>query len=226
MFSSLEPCAIAMTFTPARPSAPNTRAATPGVPRMPSPTAATIATGTSMLTRSTSWRRSSALNIRSSAGRRRSAPSAGTTRQIEFSLEDWLIMSTFTRSAAGVSKTRAAKPGTPPMPAPRTVSRPRAPSDVVALTTPPSHTRAPGVRVGVDEQHVGVDRGGEHRRRVIGAAAPERGRHALRCGGDIPGDHGRYSVLEQRKEVLVHPHLGVVEERIGVAERIVGDEQA
>ena len=129
-----------MTLTPARPSAPKTRAATPGVPRIPSPTAATIATGVSTVTRSTSWRRSSALNMRSSAGRRRSAPSAGTTRQIEFSLEDWLIMSTFTFSAAVVSNTRAAKPGTPLMPAPCTVSSPSPPRDVVAFTTLPSNT--------------------------------------------------------------------------------------
>src|SRR5207302_4302 len=49
------------------PSAVKTRAATPGVPRIPSPTAATIATGRSTAIFSTSWRCSSALNIRSSA---------------------------------------------------------------------------------------------------------------------------------------------------------------
>src|SRR6266511_3390164 len=54
MFSSLEPCAIAITLTPARTTAPNTRAATPGVPRIPSPTAATTAIGFSTVTRSTS----------------------------------------------------------------------------------------------------------------------------------------------------------------------------
>ena len=64
--------------------------------------------------------------------------SSGTTRQIEFSLEDWLIIITETRSAAVVSNTRAANPGTPLMPAPCTVISPSPPSEVVALTTLPS----------------------------------------------------------------------------------------
>src|SRR5213076_1869049 len=112
---------------------------TPGVAaRVPSPTAATIATGRSTAIFSTSWRCSSALNIRSSALFKRSVASSGTTRQIEFSLDDWLIIITDTRSAAAVSNTRAANPGTPLMPAPCTVIMPRLPSDVVAFTTLPS----------------------------------------------------------------------------------------
>src|SRR5205823_4976358 len=132
MFSSLDPCAIATTFTLAFPRAVNTRAATPGVPRIPSPTAATMATGRSTSIFSTSWRRSSALNIRSSAPFRRSVASSGTTRQIEFSLDDWLIIITDTRSAAAVSNPRAAKPGTPLMPAPCTVSIPSRPTEAAA----------------------------------------------------------------------------------------------
>src|SRR2546428_3928663 len=88
MLSSLDPWAIATTFTLAFPSAVKTRAATPGVPRIPSPTAATMATGRSTSIFSTSWRWSSALNIFSSAPFRRSVASSGTTRQIEFSLDD------------------------------------------------------------------------------------------------------------------------------------------
>src|SRR5438552_1756786 len=138
MLSSLDPWAIATTFTLAFPSAVKTRAATPGVPRIPSPTAATMATGRSTSIFSTSWRWSSALNIFSSAPFRRSVASSGTTRHIEFSLDDWLIIITDIRSAAAVSNTRAANPGTPLMPAPCTVIMPRPPSDVVALTTLPS----------------------------------------------------------------------------------------
>ena len=44
MFSSLEPCAIAMTLMLLADSAENTRVATPGVPCMPSPTIASVAT--------------------------------------------------------------------------------------------------------------------------------------------------------------------------------------
>ena len=44
-------------------------------------------------------------------------------------------MSTEIRSAAVVSNTRAAKPGTPLMPAPCTVTRPSPPSEAVAFTT-------------------------------------------------------------------------------------------
>ena len=57
---------------------------------------------------------------------------------MEFSLEDWLIIITEMPSAAVVSKTRAAKPGIPLMPAPWTVMSPSDPIDVVALTTVPS----------------------------------------------------------------------------------------
>ena len=39
---SEEPCAIARMLMPARPSVPKKRAATPGVPAIPSPTTATI----------------------------------------------------------------------------------------------------------------------------------------------------------------------------------------
>src|SRR5919201_1515272 len=44
MLSSEEPCAMAMTLTPTQPRAPKRRPATPGVPRMPPPTAVTMAT--------------------------------------------------------------------------------------------------------------------------------------------------------------------------------------
>ena len=56
-------------------------------------------------------------------------------------------MSTFTFSAAVVSNTRAAKPGTPLMPAPCTVSSPSPPRDVVAFTTLPSNTGSPVIVV-------------------------------------------------------------------------------
>src|SRR5438067_1624157 len=184
------------------PSAVKTRAATPGVPRIPSPTAATIATGRSTAIFSTSWRCSSALNIRSSALFKRSVASSGTTRQIEFSLDDWLIIITDTRSAAAVSNTRAANPGTPLMPAPCTVIMPRPPSDVVAFTTLPSLSVLLGI-VGDEEtlggerlgfgagvvQDCGDDRGGDtfpvgHDRveRTRGALAQDRDALQERCG--------------------------------------------
>ena len=43
MLRSDDPCAIATTLMPAAESEENTRAATPGVPTMPSPTTATTA---------------------------------------------------------------------------------------------------------------------------------------------------------------------------------------
>src|SRR5439155_731855 len=70
-----------------------------------------------------------------------------TTKQMLCSLLDWLIISTETPSAATVSKTRAAMPGTPDIPAPSTVIRPRPPSDVVALTMLPSVASASEVIV-------------------------------------------------------------------------------
>src|SRR5436305_15339651 len=132
------------------PSAVKTRAATPGVPRIPSPTAATIATGRSTAIFSTSWRCSSALNIRSSALFKRSVASSGTTRQIEFSLDDWLIIITDTRSA----------------------------------------------HVGVDPKVVGLRGRGEHGRRIVRSAAPERCGHAVGRGTDEAGNHGYDAVAE------------------------------
>src|SRR5439155_17723476 len=147
MLSSLDPCAMATTLIFMRPRALKTRAATPGVPFIPSPTAATIATGCSAYTRPTSCRPSSAANARSRSRMIRAVCSAPTTKQMLCSLLDWLIISTETPSAATVSKTRAAMPGTPDIPAPSTVIRPRPPSDVVALTMLPSVASASEVIV-------------------------------------------------------------------------------
>ena len=64
MLRSDEPCAIAITLSPLRASAVNTRAAMPGVPAMPSPTTAITATPGRAATPSMRPRASSSRNAR------------------------------------------------------------------------------------------------------------------------------------------------------------------
>ena len=74
MLRSDEPCAIATTLMPPVASAENTRAATPGVPTMPSPTTATTAMPGRAVTLSIEPRAQFVAERRAQAARRRARP--------------------------------------------------------------------------------------------------------------------------------------------------------
>ena len=118
MLRSEAPCAIARTLTPAVPSAPNTCAATPCAPAMPSPTTARMLQPrlTSML-----WiwpSRNSGSNARRTTRSARSASTSGTAKQIECSELPCEIRITEIPSSRSAPNRRCAVPGTPIMPAP------------------------------------------------------------------------------------------------------------
>jgi hypothetical protein len=122
MFRSDEPCATAITLSPARASAVNTRAAMPGVPAMPSPTTAMTATSVRDATSSTSPLASSSLNARRSACTAGPASAAGSVNPMELSDEAWKMVDTDSPAACTAANVRAAMPGTPIMPLPETVT--------------------------------------------------------------------------------------------------------
>ena len=122
MFSSEEPCAIAITFTLCAASAPNTRPAMPGVPAMPRPTTATTATPRRAVTPSTSPAAISSRNADSRARTARAASASGSVKPIELSDEDWKMVDTDTPAAWTDANVRAAMPGTPMRPLPATVT--------------------------------------------------------------------------------------------------------
>ncbi len=123
MFSSDEPWAIAITFTPPAASAEKTREAMPGVPAIPLPT--TAITATPPLEEMPSMRpvASSSLKARSRAFTARRASPSGSVKPIELSDEAWKIVETDRPSAWTAEKVRAAMPGTPIIPFPATVTR-------------------------------------------------------------------------------------------------------
>ena len=100
MLRSDDPCAIATTLTPAVASDENARAATPGVPTMPSPTTATTAMPGRDVTLSMRPLASSSWNARSIARTARSASASGSVNPIELSDDAWKIVETDRRSAS------------------------------------------------------------------------------------------------------------------------------
>ena len=121
-FSSEEPCAIAMTLIPPEASAVKVFAAMPGVPAIPSPTTAKVATPPWISTPSISRRAISSRNTSSRPARARCALASGTLKQIECSDDAWLIRETDTPCWCTAAKVRAAMPGMPSMPLPVTVT--------------------------------------------------------------------------------------------------------
>ena len=122
MFSSDDPWAIAMTLIPACASAPNTRAAIPGVPAIPSPTTTSVATPGRTSTPSISRRAISLWNSSTRLARARSAAASGTPKQMECSDDAWVMSETEIPLRWTAAKVRAAMPGTPSIPFPSTVS--------------------------------------------------------------------------------------------------------
>ena len=100
----------------------NTRAATPGVPTMPSPTTATTAMPGRDVTLSMRPLASSPWNARLTARTARSASGSGSVNPIELSEEAWKIVETDRRSASTATNVRAAMPCTPAIPLPATVT--------------------------------------------------------------------------------------------------------
>ena len=89
-------------------------------------------------------------------------------------------------------------------------------------------------RVGAhDPTHVGVDAelvrgygGREDGGRIVRPAPAERRGHALGGRADEPGDHRYRAVAEARRELLCGARFRFVEDRVGVAELVVGDDEA
>ncbi|MNI51602.1 hypothetical protein D3C73_1063360 [compost metagenome] len=136
MLRSDDPCAIARMFTCARPSDSNSRAATPGWPAMPSPTAASTLTPSLTCTRCTWPAASSCENACTTASRPRAASPARTTQQIECSEEPCEIITTETCAWRSAANTRSAVPGTPIRPVPSRFSRARSALSVSPFTGP------------------------------------------------------------------------------------------
>ena len=134
MLRSLAPCAIARTLMRLRASASKSRAATPGVPAMPSPTTASTAMSRSALTSCTWPRSSSRAKASLSSDTARSAWRASTTQQIECSEEPCEIITTEIPARCSAANTRSAVPGTPIMPAPSTLTSASWPIAVMPLT--------------------------------------------------------------------------------------------
>jgi hypothetical protein len=103
-------------------SALNTRAAMPGVPAMPRPTTATVDIPGSTCTLLTSRRAISAANARSRCSLAARASFSGTVKQIDCSLDDWVMSDTDIPCSESVANVRAATPGTPMRPRPSTVT--------------------------------------------------------------------------------------------------------
>ena len=123
MFVSLEPWAMAITFTEALPKEEKNLPATPAWPVMRLPTAARIAKpgSPSML-----WiRRSSSswANSLLAVSHAFSISCSGTAKQMEYSLEAWLMRMTEMEASRMAEKRRLAMPMTPLMPAPSTLIR-------------------------------------------------------------------------------------------------------
>ena len=113
---------MARTLTPAPASAPNTSAAMPGVPAMPSPTTLRMLWPVSA---STSWicpSRSSTAKARRTVAAVRSASFSGTAKQIECSELPCEIRITEIPSSRSAPNSRCAVPGTPIIPAPSTLT--------------------------------------------------------------------------------------------------------
>ena len=148
MLRSDDPCEIAITLIPSLPSAPNTVAAMPGVPRMRSPMAATTATGCSKIS-STVSRCSSSSSVPLSALTTRGASAAVITKHMLFSEDACEIISTFACCSATTSNAFATMPGMPCIPVPLIVMRLTPRIDVTAFTpgmdgSPSTLTRVPG----------------------------------------------------------------------------------
>ena len=122
MFSSDEPWAIAITFTPPAARAEKTRAEMPGVPAIPLPTTATTATSPRDVMPSMRPVWSSSRKARRSAVTALPASPSGRVKPIELSEEAWKIVETESDSACTAVNVRAAMPGTPIMPLPATVT--------------------------------------------------------------------------------------------------------
>src|SRR5450830_974747 len=118
MLHSDEPCAMDSTFTFARATAAKTFAAIPGVPRIPSPTAAMTAMGARAFTESIAPVRRSQRNSCSSAATVRARSPSGITSAMFCSEDACENMTTETPSRAVAENTRAAMPGMPVIPRP------------------------------------------------------------------------------------------------------------
>src|SRR5271155_2279672 len=137
MLHSDEPWAMAMMFTPSRPSALNVLPATPGVPCMFSPTTATTAIFGSTVMCSTFSCATSWTNSLRNASTVRFASEEATMKQISFCEEDCEINKTFARAFDVVEKVRPTTSGTPTIPGPPTVISVTSFTAVSALTPPP-----------------------------------------------------------------------------------------
>ena len=80
------------------------------------------------------------------------------------------------------------------------------------------------IDVGPDPELGGVERGGQNRRRKIGAAASERGGASIGGGAVEAGDDGHDAALEQRQQAGARLHPRGLHQRRSVAEDGVGDD--
>jgi hypothetical protein len=122
MLRSDDPCAMATTLMRADASAVNTRAATPGLPAMPSPTTATTAIPFRAVTSSINPLASSFRKAFRTLCTARSASASGSVKPIELSDDAWKMVDTDSRSDSIAPNVLAAIPCTPIMPLPETVT--------------------------------------------------------------------------------------------------------
>ncbi len=134
MLVSAAPCAIASTFTSARPSVANRRPARPGWWRIPSPTAEITAHPGMAEMERRSPRSSSAANAAWSAATAVSACAPSTTKQTLCSAEAWLVIWTLTPAPESASNSRAPTPRTAWMPPPSTITIATSRTDEMAFT--------------------------------------------------------------------------------------------
>ncbi len=81
------------------------------------------------------------------------------------------------------------------------------------------------VDVGPDHEFVGVQDVRDDGTGKIGAVAAERGDAAVGSGADETGDHGNNGSGEQRDQQVAATALGLFQVRLGVAERVAGQNE-
>ena len=121
MLRSDAPCAMARTLTPELPSAPNSLAAMPGVPAMPSPTTARMLQSRVTSTRWICPCRISLSKASRTTAAARSASAWASAKQIECSELPCEISATEMPCSRSAPNSRWAVPGTPIMPVPSTL---------------------------------------------------------------------------------------------------------